>query len=150
MCQIQELSVSICDWKLPGTGSYTGTATSAEIGPVTAVLSGIGAISGTPQVGNTLTAGALTPGGATATYQWQSGTSGGPYSDIDGAIESTYVPVDGNIGQYLVVEATGSGSYTGTATSDRDRAGNSGLTGNKKNLSPVFIFFMLIQFLLTD
>ena len=59
--------------QVTGTGSYTGTILSAATGlvggqPVTA----IGAITGTAAVGETLTAGALTPSGATVTYQWQS------------------------------------------------------------------------------
>jgi PKD repeat protein len=101
-----------------GTGSYSGTVTSVNVGPVTTPLTGIGAITGTPQIGSILTAGALTPSGATATYQWQrSLTSGGTYTAISGATTDTYTPVAGDVGYYLRVIATGSGSYTGTVTS---------------------------------
>ena len=74
-------------------------------------------ISGTPKVGQTLTA-ALTPSGATANYQWQSAsTSGGSYTNISGATGSTYVLAAGDLGKYIRVKATGTGSYTGEVTS---------------------------------
>jgi hypothetical protein len=92
-----------------GIGAYTYTLT-----PITA----IDPITGTPQVGSLLTAGALTPAGATATYQWQRATtSGGTYSDIAGATLSTYTSVAGDGGYFIKVVATGTGSYTGTVTS---------------------------------
>jgi hypothetical protein len=91
--------------------AYRGTVAAA---PITA----IGAITGTPQVGQTLTAGALTPSGATATYRWQSATtSGGTYADITGATGTTYTLVAGDLGKYIKVVATGTGNYTGTVTS---------------------------------
>jgi len=103
-----------------GSGQYSGTATSDAAGPVGAIpITAIGAISGTPQVGEVLVAGALTPGTATASYQWSRSTeSGGTYTDITGATTSTYTPVAGDIGYYLKVTATGTGSYSGTVTSD--------------------------------
>jgi hypothetical protein len=104
-----------------GTGSYTGTATSNPTGPVTASatpITAIGAISGTTQVGQTLTAGALTPSGATATYQWQwCETSDGSYENISGAISGTYTVAAGYLDKYIKVTATGSGTYSGTVTS---------------------------------
>ncbi|SPF53923.1 exported hypothetical protein [Candidatus Desulfosporosinus infrequens] len=64
-----------------------------------------------------LTAGALTPAG-TASYQWMSSaTSGGTYTAITGATAVTYTPVAGDVGNYLEVVATGTGSYSGTVTS---------------------------------
>ena len=93
------------------TGPVLVTAT-----PITAIA----AIAGTPQVGQVLTAGALTPSGATASYQWQRATSsGGTYSDISSATSSTYTLVsgDGDVGNYIKVVATGTGSYSGTQTS---------------------------------
>src|SRR5450830_1209703 len=77
--------------------------------PITA----IGAISGTPQVGVVLTAGALTPGGATASYQWQISTDGTTYTDIGGATLSTYTPIPGDAGKFIKVVATGTGGYSG-------------------------------------
>jgi LPXTG-motif cell wall-anchored protein len=106
------------------------TATNdANLGIVTAVfpataaasitITGIGPISGTPQVGVELTAGALTPSGATATYQWQiADTSGGIYADIGGATLNKYTPVAGDVGKFIRVVATGTAGDTGTATSD--------------------------------
>jgi hypothetical protein len=73
-------------------------------------------ISGTPQVGGTLTA-SVTPAGATATYQWEESAGGTSYSSITGATSTTYTPVSGDLGDYIEVVATGSGDYTGTVTS---------------------------------
>nr|WP_321351256.1 hypothetical protein [uncultured Methanoregula sp.] len=103
-----------------GSGQYSGTATSDAAGPAGAIpITAIGPISGTPRVGEVLVAGALTPGTATASYQWSRSTeSGGTYTDITGATTSTYTPVAGDIGYYLKVTATGTGSYSGTVTSD--------------------------------
>jgi len=101
-----------------GTGGYTGTVTSAAVGSVKGPITAIGAITGTPQVGSTLTAGALTPSGAIASYQWkESATAGGTYTAISGATSNTYTPVAGDVNQYLVVVATGAEGYSGTVTS---------------------------------
>lgn len=82
--------------------------------PITA----IGAISGTAQMGQTLTAGAITPADATVNYQWQKATtSGGTYTDISGATNSTYTPTLADAGKYLKVTATATGIYTGTQAS---------------------------------
>jgi hypothetical protein len=81
-------------------------------------LSAIGSTTGTPQVGVSLTAGSLTPSGATASYQWtESATSGSGYTDISGATSSTYTPVTGDVNYYIEVVATGTGGYTGSVTS---------------------------------
>jgi hypothetical protein len=104
-----------------GTGAYTGTATSSPTGPVgTAMtqITSVGAISGTAQVGMSLNAGSLNPPGATATYQWQRcDTSVGSYEDIPGATSSIYTLAAADLNQYIRVQATGSGSYSGTAAS---------------------------------
>jgi len=103
-----------------GTGNYSGTITSVAAGPVLAVtpLTGIGPIQGDPRVGNALLVGALSPAGATATYQWTiSDTLGGIYSNIPGATSTTYTPIAANVGKYLKVVATGTGGYSGSATS---------------------------------
>lgn len=81
-------------------------------------LTGIGAITGTPTEEQTLTAGALTPVGATVTYQWKSSAvSGGPYSNISGAVANTLLLTTAMVGRYIVVQATGAGLYQGTVTS---------------------------------
>jgi len=82
--------------------------------PITAIA----AISGATQVSQTLTAGALTPAAATASYQWKSATtSGGTYTNITGATNNTYLVTSDMVNKYLKVTATGTGIYTGTQTS---------------------------------
>jgi hypothetical protein len=103
-----------------GTGSYSGTVTSPERGPVTAGTTPLTSVSitGTTQVGNTLTANVL-PVGATATYLWEySMIPGGPYVTT-GVTTSTYPLAPGDVGRYFVVVATGTGSYSGTVTSSQ-------------------------------
>src|SRR5680860_848053 len=97
-------------WGTPGQDSYYRPFIS---------LTAIATISGaTTAVGNTLTAGALTPSGATVTYQWQSATTaGGTYTNIASATASTYTLVIGDLGKYIKVVATATGSYTGAQTS---------------------------------
>ena len=104
-----------------GTGNYSGTVMSASRGPITAAqITGIGSIGGTAQVGQVLSAGALTPSGATATYQWQrSLTSGGTYVNIAGATGNAYPLTGSDYNYYFKVVATGTGGYTGTVTSGR-------------------------------
>jgi hypothetical protein len=81
-------------------------------------ITGIGAITGTPQVGQILTNGTVTPASANVTFQWNESVSiNGPYAPIAGATSETYTPVAGDIGYYLEVNVTGAGSYTGFATS---------------------------------
>ena len=81
-------------------------------------LATIAVISGTKAVGSVLTAGALTPSGATVTYQWQTATtSGGTYTNIAGATASTYTLIVGDLGDYIKIVATGSGSYANSVTS---------------------------------
>src|SRR5450830_1261732 len=105
--------------------------TSAYVGPAAAIpLTSIGAITGTAQVGQTLTAGALSPSGATASYQWEYSTTpggtaifgstsgtGGTYTAIPGATSSTYTIDPAYVNDYIRVAATGTGNYTGTVTS---------------------------------
>jgi hypothetical protein len=103
-----------------GTGAYTGTVTSPYTGPVTTagtgqVITAIAPITGITQVWGVLTAGTLTPYGATATYQWQrSSAADGPYANIPGATGKHYTVAAGDKGYYIRVVATGSGYYSGT------------------------------------
>ena len=86
--------------------------------PVLGSITAIAAISGTPQVGVPLTAGALTPAVATASYQWQISTSaGGTYTNITGATSNTYSPVAADQTKFIKVVATGISGYSGTVTS---------------------------------
>ncbi|MGI6488338.1 MAG: S-layer homology domain-containing protein [Syntrophothermaceae bacterium] len=83
--------------------------------PITAIA----AISGIPEVGVELTAGALTPAEATVNYQWIiCDTADGEYANIAGATASTYTPVAGDGGKYIKIVATGTGSYTGEVISE--------------------------------
>ncbi|MCE5195861.1 MAG: hypothetical protein LLG09_01840 [Negativicutes bacterium] len=102
-----------------GSGLYTGSLTSIAVGPATTgVVSAIAAIKGTTMIGQTLSAGALTPFEASVTYQWQKcRTAGGSYTDISGATSATYTITAADFNYYLRVVATGYGSYTAAATS---------------------------------
>lgn len=102
-----------------GTGKFSGTATSNGVGPVVGrVLISIGEIYGIPRIGKDLTAGALNPAGATATYQWQVGsTYDGPFADIAGATRETYTVTEKEYGKYIRVVATGTHAYSGTVMS---------------------------------
>ena len=94
---------------------YNGTVNSNGVTPGKTSLTGIGNITitwyGTTPV---LTSGAVSPSGATVTYQWQS-YSGSSWNNIPGATSSTYA---GTLGTQYCVTATGTGSYTGTVISD--------------------------------
>ena len=106
-------------WQPTGTYTDTVTITATTLDEPAVPLTAIGDITGTPQVEQLLTAGALTPACATVSYQWQiADTSGGTYSDIIGATSSTYTPVLADQGKFLKVEATATGLYTGTVTSN--------------------------------
>jgi len=80
-------------------------------------LTAMDAITGTVQAGSTLTAGVLTPTGASATYQWESSsTVNGTYSVISSG-SNAYTLTASDIGKFFKVVATGTGSYAGTMTS---------------------------------
>ena len=104
--------------EVTGTGPYTGSKTSTATAQVTQAVTAIGTITGTAAVGETLTAGPITPTGATVTYQWQSSSDNLTYSDISSATSATYVLTASEVGKYIKVKATGTGSYTGSKTSD--------------------------------
>jgi M6 family metalloprotease-like protein len=101
-----------------GTGSYSGSARSVPVGPVNAIT-GITNISGTAQVGSTLTAGAIVPENATVSYQWQYYIHSSDIGiDITGATDSTYTLTPNDAGKLLRVIARGTGEFCGTATSN--------------------------------
>jgi len=105
-----------------GTGAYIGCSdTKVTLGRVTnssTPITAIGNITGTAQVGQTLTAGDITPSGASVTYQWQKHTAEGLYENILGATSSTYTLTGDDYDYYIKVVATGSGEYSGTVTSN--------------------------------
>ena len=97
-----------------GGGGGGGGGGSATIYPITA----ISAITGTVKVGQVLSAGAVTPSGATVSYQWQiSTTEDGTYTNISGATSSTYTILASDVTKFIKVLATGTGSYNSTVTS---------------------------------
>ncbi len=75
-------------------------------------------ITGDTLVGRTLTA-VTVPSEATVKYQWKSSdTVDGVYSDIEGADESAYTLTPDDADRHIEVTVTGTGSYTGTKTSE--------------------------------
>ncbi|MCB2300921.1 beta strand repeat-containing protein, partial [Clostridium tagluense] len=107
--------------------------------PADIVVSAI-TITGNAVVGATLTA-APTPTNATVTYQWQkSDTAGGTYTNI-GTNSNTYVPGANDAGKFIKVTITGTGRYSGTATSvakavaSSDERVNSVATISDKNVA---------------
>jgi hypothetical protein len=119
------------DWyTITGTTPLTIIVTTDETGRATAVrmfivtvspplpITGIGSIIGTPEVGQTLTAGDLIPLGATASYQWQEATSpNGTYTNIIGkATSNTYTVQPSDVGNYIEVVATGLNNSTATSS----------------------------------
>jgi hypothetical protein len=106
-----------------GTGAYTGTVNSSYVVPVsdTEPLTSLTSIAdsiGITQVFQTLTAGTVSPYGASVTYQWtRSETLNGSYLPINGATAKTLVLTGADKGYFFKVIATGSGSYTGSVTS---------------------------------
>jgi uncharacterized repeat protein (TIGR02543 family) len=111
---VTELSVKVIAEDL---SEKTYSITFKRIAQITAIAD----ISGTPDSGETLTAGALTPADATVDYQWQmSDDRSSGWSDIADETAETYT-VDLNktpAGKYVRVVATGDGNYTGTQKSN--------------------------------
>jgi uncharacterized repeat protein (TIGR02543 family) len=104
-----------------GNQDFAGKWSSSNTRCVRSIGTGvtaIGNITGTTTVGSLLTAGSLTPSEATVSYQWRSAaTAAGTYSNITGATSSTYTLATTDLGKYIKVVATGTGSYTGIVTS---------------------------------
>ncbi len=85
------------------------------------------AITGTPTVGQVLTAEATysdTPDAdPTLTYQWQiCDTVDGTYSDITNATDDTYTILEADEAKFIKVEITATGSVTGTLLSEATSA----------------------------
>ena len=78
-------------------------------------IEGAVTIQGTLQVGSTLTAQVTgLPDGVQVAYQWQEADSAaGPFNDIAGANEQTYIPTSDNVGKYLRVVVTPMGDEYG-------------------------------------
>ena len=101
------------------SGYNQAVATSAGVGPVIpadappVVNLTPPSITGTPQVGELLTAsgGTWDPSDAALAYQWRAGPD-----DISGATGTTYTPVEGDVGKTITVRVTASKSGFGPAT----------------------------------
>jgi len=102
--------------KATGTGMYYGTVTSASITAEPIDLEDIDNITVSWDGANpVLTAGAITPAGATVTYQWYYYRSYYGWTRIDGATSASYT---GTSGTWYFVRAIGTGMYTGYVDSD--------------------------------
>jgi hypothetical protein len=86
-----------------------------------AAISGTPDISGIPSVGHELTAATVTYASSPVgkiSYKWGiSSSASGPFTPISGAVQSSYIPVAGDLGNYLQVTATATNSVGHTATS---------------------------------
>lgn len=112
------LSYELTATKSTTTYKITQDTSPTDISVTTTPVTAIGAITGTAQIGQTLTAGAVSPAGATVSYKWQSATtSGGAYTDIPNATSSTYVVSPNVMTKYLKLTVTGTGTYAGIQTS---------------------------------
>jgi hypothetical protein len=107
----------------PGIAEVNATVDGQQVNTFITILLGppitsIGAITGSPIVGQTLANGTVMPAGATVAIQWnESASINGPYSPISGATSYTYVLQTSDLGKYIEVNATGTGSYSGFANS---------------------------------
>jgi hypothetical protein len=122
------LSLSIDGLYASVTASQIGTATvkvktadgrltaSCNINVVEGIPIAMGPISGTPQVGQLLTVGELTPSTAKVAYQWYRsfpGSGGIGWNAISGASSSNYTVSASDVGCYLKAYAVGQFEYTG-------------------------------------
>jgi hypothetical protein len=100
----------------------SGSVSSAALGPVTLpALTGTVTVTGTAEVGQTLTANTASLGGSgTVSYQWKRGTSAdtGGHTAIPSATNSTYTLQTDDSGRYIsvtVTRADNSGSVSSAA-----------------------------------
>ncbi|GHV88259.1 hypothetical protein AGMMS50267_06190 [Spirochaetia bacterium] len=110
------------------SGTITSLPTSAIVAAGSPALTGTVTITGTPQVGQTLTADtAALDGTGTLSYQWIADTTA-----ITGATGTTYSPVAGDVGKTIKVQvsrAGNSGTITSLPTSAIVAADSPALTG---------------------
>ena len=110
--------------------NYNSTMQTYGYSPPTPANSAVPTISGTTTFGQTLTSttGTWSNSPSSYGYQWsRSATSGGSYTNISGAINSTHNLVAADVGQYLKVTVTatngsGSASATSIATAQISKA----------------------------
>ena len=119
-----------------GSSYAKGKLLIAEEGYAPTEVTKIGAITGKASYGQTLTAGALTPSGATVSYQWQyADTATGVWKNIPKAKDGTFEVQTRYAGKYLRVIATGYGFYTGQAVS----AAVGPVEGNPATLTGIYL-----------
>jgi hypothetical protein len=128
---------------IAGTGFAQPTAAQAEYAPANSAAP---AISGTPQVGQTLTASTGTWNSQTTptfTYQWQRcDTAGNNCGSISGATSQTYTVQNADVNSTLrvVVKATnssGSGSATSAQTATVGQPGPAGAIKTTQGLTSI-------------
>jgi len=81
-------------------------------------ITSIDPISGTFEIGSTLTAGPVTPSNATVTYQWQRSLDNENWINIVGATSISYTITENDLDCYLRVMVSGTGLYRGTVYSE--------------------------------
>lgn len=93
-----------------GTGSFTGTATSAPTSPVIlgTPVTAVTLNNNAPVVGDVLSAATITPGGATVSFAWYVG------SNLVGQ-GATYTVTASDVYQQIRLKVTGTGHFTGSA-----------------------------------
>jgi hypothetical protein len=131
------------------TGSTVGATTIIQVktadGKLTAsctvnvvegiLLEGMDPITGTPRVGQELTAGAVTPSTGEVAYAWYRSfpaQGGVGWSAIPGATADTYTVTASDVGHYLEVLAIGYGSHIGEVKAQTDIR----IPGADPNVSP--------------
>lgn len=101
-----------------GSGNSDSDDDDSDI-PALIPLTSLGNMTDTAQVGSALTAGSVTPVGATVSYQWLiAGKFSGSYSIIPGATSNTYTPAAADQGMFIKVRVIGCGRFTGTVISE--------------------------------
>jgi hypothetical protein len=103
------------------SGTVSSTAPEQVVASTLPSLTGTVSVTGTAQVGETLTADTdLLEGSGAISYQWERGdTATGDFADIDAATNETYIPVIADLNKYLRVtvrRAENSGVVSSTAT----------------------------------
>lgn len=96
---------------------YSGTKESTGVQAGKIALTGIGATTSSDlKVDSILTAGALAPTAATATYKWYraADASGSGKAEITGQTGTTYTLTAADVGKFIIVEASGTGDFSGT------------------------------------
>lgn len=122
---VQVVKVGDSEQKIYGWGQ--GSATPAAV-----PLTGVSISNISPQVGDTLTAN-VTPSDAAVSYQWQADG----VNAASGGTGASYTVQQGDVGKAITVIVTGTGGYTGTATStatDKVKAANT--AGGGQTISP--------------